>query len=171
MDERGSERQVPLPAAWVTAHLERLHAELKGRLDVQRYEFDDLQRILAIVLAASGVVLGFAGSQFPKRLVHDEVTFLIAAVAVLALAVVTGATALWPYAVKAVPEPTPLTEDYLDQATNVMLYDLIESAREAYEENEAMGIRLRRSRLVRLQLFLLGVGAALLGTGVLAPHL
>jgi hypothetical protein len=168
---RSAESVVDDPDYPPTPHLERLYVELKSRLDVQRYELDDLQRILAIVLAASGVVLGFAGSQLPRHSVHDEIELLIAAVVALTLAVVAGATALWPRAVKAVPEPTPLAEEYIDQATNVMLYDLIGSARTAYEENEAMGIRLRRSRLVRLQLLLLGLGAALLGTGVLVPHL
>jgi len=51
-----------------------------------------------------------------------------------------------------------------------MLYDLIQSARAAYDTNEAMGIRRWRSRLVRMQLLLLAGGSALLGAGVLAPH-
>lgn len=153
-----------------TQHLERLYAEIKGRLDTQRLELDDLQRILAIVLAASGVVLGFAGTQLPKpHGGHVELGLLIASVVILAFAICAGVAALWPRAVKIVPEPEALN-DYMGQPTNVMVYDLIRSALDAFGENEALGTRRWRSRLVRCQLVLLALGSVLLGAGVLAPH-
>lgn len=155
-----------------TAHLERLYAEVKGRLDTQRAEFDDLQRILAIVLAAAGVVLGFAASHLPDN--HKSnlaLGLLVASVVALGLAIVAGAIALWPRGVKIGSEPGPLIDDYVGAATNVMLFDLIESARKAYEDNVANGIRLWRSRLVRSQLVLLAVGAAFLAIGLLVARL
>lgn len=155
-----------------TAHLERLYAEVKGRLDTQRAELDDLQRILAIVLAAAGVVLGFAASHLPDN--HKSnlaLGFLVAAVIALGMAIVAGAIALWPRRVKIGSEPGPLIEDYAGVATNVMLYDLIESARAAYEDNETNGIKPWRSRLVRSQLVFLGLGAVFLGAGLLIARL
>lgn len=138
----------------------------------ERAELDDLQRILAVVLAAAGVVLGFAASHLPDN--HKSnlaLGLLVASVITLGLAIVAGATALWPRRVKIGSEPGPLMEDYAAVATNVMLYDLIESARTAYESNEANGIKPWRSRLVRSQLVLLGLGAVFLGVGLLVARL
>ena len=155
-----------------TPHLERLYAEVKARLDLQRAEFDDLQRIVAIVLAAGGVVLGFAGAQFPGvHANHAKFWLFLAAVVVLALDIVAGGAALWPRGEKTTAQPGPLVDGYLSVATNVMLYDLITAARQAYEINEAAGPWRLRSDLVRLQLLGLGGGAVLLAAGVVAPHL
>jgi hypothetical protein len=154
-----------------TAHLVLLYAEVKGRLDTQRHELDDLQRIVAIVLAAGGVVLGFAGSQFPgPHSYHDKVVLFVLAVVVLALGIVAGGAALWPRGEKTTAEPGPLIDGYASAATNVMYFDLIQAARRAYELNESFGTRRLRSRLVRLQLGFLALGSVLLGAGILAPH-
>lgn len=154
-----------------TAHLERLYREVKERLDTQRAEFDDLQRLVAIVLAAGGVLLGFAGTQFPTyRGDHPKFWLFVAAVIVLALGIVVGGAALWPRRVKITPEPARLIDDYVSTATNIMIYDLIQAGREAYEQNAAGGAATWRSRFVRLQLVGLAAGAVLLAAGVLAPH-
>jgi hypothetical protein len=154
-----------------TPHLERLYAEVKARLDLQRAELDDLQRIVAIVLAAGGVVLGFAGAQFPGvHANHAKFWLFLAAVAVLALDIVAGGAALWPRVEKTTAQPGPLVDGYLSVATNVMLYDLITAARQAYEINEAAGPWRVRSGLVHLQLLGLGGGAVLLAAGVVSPH-
>jgi len=153
-----------------TAHLERLYSEVKGRLETQRAEFDDLQRLVAIVLAAAGVLLGFAGSQFPMYRDHPKFWLFVAAVVVLALGIVVGGMALWPRGVKTTAEPGRLIDDYVSVATNVMIFDLIQAGREAYEQNAEGGATTWRSRFVRLQLIGLGAGAALLAAGVLAPH-
>jgi len=159
------------PAFPPTAHLERLYVEVKARLDLQRAELDDLQRIVAIVLAAGGVVLGFAGAQFPgTHANHAKVWLFGVAVVVLGLDILAGGAALWPRGEKTTAQPGPLVDGYLSVATNVMLYDLITAAREAYEINESAGPWRLRSVVVRLQLLGLGVGAVLLATGVVAPH-
>lgn len=145
---------------------------MKARLDLQRAELDDLQRIVAIVLAAGGVVLGFAGSQFPgPHGSHVKFWLFVAAIVVLTLDIVAGGAALWPRGEKTTAQPGPLVDGYLPVATNVMLYDLITAAREAFEINESVGPWRLRSDLVRLQLLGLGGGAVLLAAGVLAPHL
>lgn len=152
-------------------HLDRIYAEVKERLALQRTELDDLQRIIAIVLTANGVVLGFAGSQFPSGPHHAKFFLFVAAVAVLAADIVAGAWALWPKrAIKTTVDPAALVEEYTAAATNVMLYDLIAAARAAYQQNEDVGIQKLRSMLVRSQLLLLGAGALLLGAGTVAPH-
>ena len=148
-----------------------LYAEVKGRLDTQRYELDDLQRIVAIVLAAGGVVLGFAGSQFPGlHSNHAKFVLFVGAVVTLAFDIVAGGAALWPRGEKTTAEPGPLIDGYLSAATNIMYFDLIQAARRAYELNESIGTRRLRSQLVRLKLGLLALGALLLGAGILAPH-
>jgi hypothetical protein len=156
-----------------SAHLDRIYTEIKNRLDLQRTELDDLQRIVAIVLAANGVVLGFAGSQFPfgpSRAVYTIVIFVVA-VGLLALDILVGVWALWPkQVIKAMVEPPALVDDYVDSATNEMLFDLIAAANAAYQGNESIGIRKRRSRLVRTQLLLLGIGALVLGAGIIISH-
>lgn len=159
------------PAFPPTRHLELLYAEVKGRLEAQRYELDDLQRVVAIVLTAAGVVLGFAGSQFPtSHTPYTKFVLFVAAVIALALDLAVGVAALWPRGTKITAEPGPLVDEYTSAPTNVMLYDLVSAARSAYDKNESDGIGLTRSRLVRAQLLLLGAGAVLLGTGILAPH-
>ena len=96
------------PAYPPSAHLDRVYTEIKSRLDLQRTELDDLQRIVAIVLAASGVVLGFAGSQFPfgpSRAGYIVVIFVVA-IGVLSLDILVGVWALWPkQAIKVIGEP------------------------------------------------------------------
>lgn len=152
-------------------HLGRIYSEVKERLALQRTELDDLQRIIAIVLTANGVVLGFAGSQFPSGPHHAKFFLFVAAVAVLAVDIVAGAWALWPRrAIKTTVDPATLVDEYIAAATNVMLYDLIAAARTAYQQNEDIGIQKLRSRLVRSQLLLLALGALLLGAGVVSPH-
>lgn len=154
-----------------TPHLERLYAEVKARLDLQRAELDDLQRIVAIVLAAAGVVLGFAGTQFPgAHSNHAKFWLFLAAVVVLSLDIVARGAALWPRGEKTTAQPGPLIDGYLPVATNVMLYDLITAARQAYEINDAAGPWRLRSDLVRLQLLGLAVGAVFLAAGLIAPH-
>jgi hypothetical protein len=81
-----------------------------------------------------------------------------------------GVVALWPTNVKTTAEPGPLVS-YLGAPSNLLLFDLISAARGAFEENETLGLRRRRSRLVRSQLGLLLLGSALLGSGLAAPHL
>jgi hypothetical protein len=133
---------------------------------------DDLQRIVAIVLATSGVVLGFAGSRFPAYKVNHLAFFLfVAAIVVLAVDTAVGIAALWPRNVRATAEPGVLVDQYVGAATNVMYFDLIQAAREAFDINETVGIRRQRSFLVRSQLLLLATGAFVLGAGVMAPHL
>jgi hypothetical protein len=134
------------PGYLPSPHLDRIYAEVKERLALQRTELDDLQRIIAIVLTANGVVLGFAGSQFPIGPHHVRFFLLVAAVIVLAVDIVAGAWALWPKrAIKTTVDPATLVEEYSAAATNVMLYDLIAAARTAYEQNEDIGIRRLRS--------------------------
>ena len=171
-DGVGDDGVVDDPGYPPSPHLDRIYAEVKERLVLQRTELDDLQRIIAIVLTANGVVLGFAGSQFPSSGPHHAKFFLlVAAVAVLAVDIVAGAWALWPKRpIKTTVDPATLVDEYSAAATNVMLYDLIAAARFAYQENEDIGVQKLRSRLVRSQLLLLGAGAILLGAGVLAPH-
>ena len=155
-----------------TAHLEIVYAEVKDRLDIQRTELDDLQRIVAIVLATSGVVLGFAGSRFPTyRTDHLAFWLFVAAIVLLAIDTAVGVAALWPRSVRATAEPGTLADEYVGAATNVLLFDLIRAAREAFDINEAVGIRRHRSRLVRSQLLLLAAGATVLGAGVMVAHL
>lgn len=177
-----SEEDRPLPSAAAgviddphfppTPPLERLYAEVKARLDLQRAELDDLQQIVAIVLGGGGVVLGFAGARFPGPHAHHATFWLFfAAVVVLALDIVAGGAALWPRGEKTTAQPGPLVEGYLSVATNVMLFDLIAAARQADEINEAAGPWRLRSGLVRLQLLGLAGGAVLLTAGVIAPHL
>lgn len=48
-----------------TEHLERIHIEVKERLQAQITELDDLQRLVSIVLTANGVLLGLALQAFP----------------------------------------------------------------------------------------------------------
>lgn len=152
-------------------HLDRIYTEIKNRLDLQRTELDDLQRIVAIVLTANGVVLGFAGGQFPSDSNHVKLVVFIVAVAALAVDIVVGILALWPKDdVKTLVDPQVLVDDYAGSPTNVMLFDLIAAANSAYKQNEDIGIRKRRSRLVRAQLFLLGVGAVTLGVGMVISH-
>lgn len=118
------------------------------------------------------MVLGFAASHLPDN--HKSnlaLGLLVASVITLSLAIVAGAIALWPRGVKIGSEPGPLIDDYAGGATNVMLYDLIESARKAYEDNDANGIKLWRSRLVRSQLVLLALGSVFLGIGLLVARL
>lgn len=156
-----------------SAHLDRVYTEIKSRLDLQRTELDDLQRIVAIVLAANGVVLGFAGSQFPFGHGRPEyiVVIFIVAIGVLSLDILVGVWALWPKkAIKAIVEPPALVDEYVESATNVMLFDLIAAANNAYQSNESIGIRKRRSWLVRTQLLLLGLGALVLGAGIIISH-
>ena len=138
---------------------------------LQRTELDDLQRIVAIVLATSGVVLSFAGSRFPAYKANHLAFYLfVAAIIVLALDTAVGIAALWPRSVRATAEPGILVDEYVGAATNVMYFDLIQAAR-AFDINEAVGIRRQRSFLVRSQLVLLAVGAFVLGAGVMAPHM
>ena len=132
---------------------------------------DDLQRIVAIVLAAGGVVLGFAGAQFPEASGHNvKFGVFVVAVVVLALDVVVGGAALWPRNEKITAQPGPLVDGYMSVATNVMLFDLVRAARQAYEINESVGPWRSRSAFVRLQLIGLGAGSVLLGVGVLLSH-
>ena len=127
--------------------------------------------LVVIVLAAGKRLLGFAGTQFPTyREDHPKFWLFVAAVVVLALGIVVGGAALWPRRVKITPEPARLIDDYVSTATNIMIYDLIQAGREAYEQNAAGGAATWRSRFVRLQLVGLAAGAMLLAAGVLAPH-
>ncbi len=149
-----------------------VYVEVEGRLDIQRTELDDLQRIVAIVLATSGVVLGFAGSRFPNyRVNHLAFWLFVAAIILLAIDTAVGVAALWPRSIRATAEPGTLVDAYVGAATNVLLFDLIQAAREAFDLNESEGIRRHRSRLVRSQLLLLAGGAIMLGAGVMVPHL
>lgn len=152
-------------------HLELIYYEVKGRLDLQRSELDDLQRIVAIVLTAAGVVLGFAGSQFPgPDAPHTKFVLFVAAVVALAFDVVAGILAIWPRRVRTVGDPGELVDEYTTAPTNVMLHDLIRAGRAAFDENATDRRLAERSWLVRPQLVLLGAGALVLGAGILAPH-
>lgn len=152
-------------------HLKLIYGELKERLSIQRQELDDLQRLVAIVLAANGAVLGLGAGHPPgSKAVLISVLFAIAIV-LLGGNLVIGAAVLWPRGFRVPVEPAVLMGEYAGAATNVVLFDLCQAAVGAHEENESLGVRKWRSRLVRGQLVVLTVGALLLALALLLGQL
>ena len=154
-----------------TAHLERLYSEVKGRLETQRAEFDDLQRLVAIVLAAAGVLLGIRRVAVPlciETIPSSGCSSLPWLCSPLASWLVA-----WPCgrgASRRLPSRAALsTRLGVSVATNVMIFDLIQAGREAYEQNAEGGATTWRSRFAGSSRLASGPGAALSRRGFSLP--
>lgn len=149
----------PLPSQ---EHLELLHEQIEARNGLQHAEWDGLERKATTVLAVTGVLLGLAVNNVKAFEAYPEPAprLFLAALAALALGLLAGVAALWPRRFKVAPEPGPLLEGYVAEASDYTLARVLRTKADAFAENEG---RVRpKLWAARVQLLCLAAAGGLL---------
>ena len=159
MDRMTSSPPAPLPSL---DHLELLHGQIEGRIELQRTEWDGLERKGTTVLAATGVVLGLVvnNAETFRAFPAPAPTIFLAALGTLALGLLAGVVSLWPREFKVAPEPTQLLDKYAAESTEYTLGRVLTTKAGAFSENQD---RVRpKLWAIRVQLLILAAAGCLL---------
>jgi hypothetical protein len=145
--------------------------QVEGRLKVQLEEVDGLDRKATTGLAGTGVLLGLVVNNVDSAAKSpDPVPWVFyGALAVLALALVVGVSALWPRKLWVVPEPTPLLAQHASSQPERTVGELLSTKAAAYDLN--VKITGAKGDRVRVQMVLLALGGGLLVVATLLERL